>query len=101
MKQQRIGLGDRRATRTIASAVARAFVIDCGVRMTRAPSTPSSLITAERADSYRSEGASPITSTGLWKLAAVGRWFLSSSTLSGLNLARSRSEETVMSVARI
>ncbi len=49
MKQQRIGLGERRATRTIASAVPRAFVMDCGVRMTRAPSTPSSLITAERA----------------------------------------------------
>ncbi len=42
-----------------------------------------------------------MTSTGLWMLAVVGRWLASSSIVSCLNFASSRSEETVMSVARI
>ena len=42
-----------------------------------------------------------MTSTGLWRLAVLGRWLASVSIVSSLNLASSRPENTVMSVARI
>ena len=73
IKQHKMGLWVRRAIRTMAWAVPRALVMDWGVKITSAPSTPSSLITAARAFSYRSCAASPITSTGLLRLAVSGQ----------------------------
>ena len=100
MNELYVGLSCFDATLHTASAMASMSVIDCGVRITSAPSTFSSSSALPSATRYRSARASPMTSTGFLLLAVTGRERLNTSRVRSEKVASSSRSWMAASVVR-
>ena len=95
-----MGLLSPSAILATSVAIASISVMDWGVRITKTPATSGSSKAAWMAARYRSDRASPITSTGLWIFAVAGSAFFRMLVVLSENFANFKPVVIAASVVR-